>query len=130
RALADTHLTLPALRAGPLPLPPEGRRGVNGKPLGGAGPGERGEALLRRHPVGHRLFGVFVAQLVEAEMTARDNFEAARQRVLVTTEQPRHLAGRFQMALGMGSEAKPGPMNRTMLADAGQHVLQRPPLGD
>src|SRR5258708_7320044 len=27
RAFADTHLTLPALRAGPLPLPPEGRRG-------------------------------------------------------------------------------------------------------
>ena len=28
RALADTHLTLPRLRRGPLPLPPEGRRGV------------------------------------------------------------------------------------------------------
>src|SRR5258705_3465992 len=68
RALADTHLTLPALRAGPLPLPPEGRRGVNGKPLGGAGPGEGGEALLRRHAVRDRLLGVFVAQFVEAGM--------------------------------------------------------------
>jgi len=29
RALASiAHLTLPALRAGPLPLPPEGRRGA------------------------------------------------------------------------------------------------------
>src|SRR5215207_5073624 len=27
RALADAHLTLPRLRRGPLPLPPEGRRG-------------------------------------------------------------------------------------------------------
>src|SRR6266851_5297381 len=27
RAVADTHLTLPRLRRGPLPLPPEGRRG-------------------------------------------------------------------------------------------------------
>src|SRR5947207_11630089 len=27
RALADTHLTLPSLRDGPLPLRPEGRRG-------------------------------------------------------------------------------------------------------
>src|SRR6266851_1574853 len=27
RALAGTHLTLPRLRRGPLPLPPEGRRG-------------------------------------------------------------------------------------------------------
>jgi S-adenosylmethionine:tRNA ribosyltransferase-isomerase len=30
RALADTHLTLPLLRNGPLPLPPEGRRGAKG----------------------------------------------------------------------------------------------------
>ena len=29
KALASSHLTLPALRAGPLPLPPEGRRGAN-----------------------------------------------------------------------------------------------------
>src|SRR6267143_2809817 len=28
RALANAHLTLPSLRGGPLPLPPEGRRGV------------------------------------------------------------------------------------------------------
>src|SRR5438132_124215 len=28
RALANTHLTLPRLRRGPLPLPPEGRRGL------------------------------------------------------------------------------------------------------
>ncbi len=78
------------------------RVGNRGKPLGGAGPGERGEALLRRHAVGDRLLGVFVAQFVEAEMAACDNFE----------------------------EAKPGLGDRTMLADAGQHVLQRPPLGD
>src|SRR5260370_39504475 len=28
RAVAETHLTLPSLRDGPLPLPPEGRRGI------------------------------------------------------------------------------------------------------
>jgi len=28
RAPADTHLTLPRLRRGPLPLPPKGRRGA------------------------------------------------------------------------------------------------------
>src|SRR5206468_4193221 len=31
-ALADTHLTLPALRVGPLPLPAEERRGDNSAP--------------------------------------------------------------------------------------------------
>src|SRR5713101_5375161 len=31
--LADTHLTLPALRAGPLPLPPKGRRGARCGPF-------------------------------------------------------------------------------------------------
>jgi hypothetical protein len=29
RALVDTHLTLPSLRDGPLPLPPKGRRGIS-----------------------------------------------------------------------------------------------------
>src|SRR6185369_14166661 len=29
RARADTHLTLPRLRRGPLPLPPTGRRGIS-----------------------------------------------------------------------------------------------------
>src|SRR5436309_10466929 len=29
RTLADTHLTLPSLRDGPLPLRPEGRRGIS-----------------------------------------------------------------------------------------------------
>ena len=30
KALAGTHLTLPSLRAGPLPLPPKRRRGEKG----------------------------------------------------------------------------------------------------
>src|SRR5712692_11531731 len=34
RALAGTHLTLPRLRRGPLPLPPEGRRGKCGPASG------------------------------------------------------------------------------------------------
>ena len=34
------------------------------------------------------------------------------------------------MALGIGGEAKPGLGDRAVLADAGQHILQRPPLGD
>ncbi len=38
-ALASTHLTLPSLRDGPLPLPPEGRRGAAFRLLRGRGLG-------------------------------------------------------------------------------------------
>jgi triphosphatase len=37
-ALADTHLTLPPLRDGPLPLPPKGRRGQERTAAGAAAP--------------------------------------------------------------------------------------------
>ena len=52
------------------------------------------------------------------------------ERVGIAAEEPRHLGGRFQMALGIGDEAKAGLVDGAMLADAGQHILQRPPLGD
>ena len=105
------------------------------KALGGALPGQFGEALLRGQ-AGHlafwgdRLLGVFVAQFVEAEPAAPDDLDAAGERVLVAAEEARHLRGRLQVALGMGGEAKPGLIDRAMRADAGQHILQRPPLGD
>src|SRR4051794_16338657 len=74
--------------------------GAAAEPLDGAGPGEGGEALLRGHAVGNGFVGVFVAQLVEAEMSALDDFQAARQRLGIVAEQARHLGGRLQMALG------------------------------
>src|SRR5438128_4192829 len=98
-ALADAHLTLPALRAGPLPLRPEGRRGINGEALGGTLPSELRQALLRRHAIGDRLLGIFVAQFVEAETAALDDVRAAGERRFVAAEQPHHLRGRLQMAL-------------------------------
>jgi len=65
------------------------------KPFGGTLPGELGQALLRRHPLRDRLLGIFVAQFVEAEPTALDDFETALDCVLVAAEQPRHLLGRL-----------------------------------
>ena len=46
----------------------------------------------------------------------------------MVAEQPDHLGRRLQMALGVGGKAKTGFVDRAVLADAGQHVLQRPPL--
>src|SRR5947207_2197264 len=95
RALADTHLTLPRLGRGPLPLPPEGRRGFADKPLAGAGPGQLGKVLLRRETRGNRFLGVFVAQFVEAEAAAPGNLQRALECIPVAAEQPRHLRRRL-----------------------------------
>ena len=92
-------------------------------------PGQLGQALLRGLPFRDRLLGIFVTQLVEAEAAALDDFEAALDRVLMAAKQPRHLLRRLQMALGIGGEAIAGFGNRAAFADAGQHILQRPPLG-
>jgi hypothetical protein len=43
-------------------------------------------------------------------------------------EQALHFIGRFQMPLGIGQQAKTCFLDRDMLADAGEDVLQRPPL--
>jgi hypothetical protein len=78
------------------------KRSLEGRNLSLAGeflkrpfPGQLGEALLRRHAGGHRDFGVFVSQLVEAEPAALDNLEARRQRAFVAAEQPGHLDRRL-----------------------------------
>ena len=92
-------------------------------------PGELDEALLRRLPFRNRLLGIFVAQLVEAEAAALDDFEAALDGVHPAAKEPRHLLRRFQMALGIGRETIARFSDRAAFADAGQHVLQRAPLG-
>ncbi len=100
------------------------------EPCGRAGPGKLGQALLRGAAVRGGFVRVFVAQFVEAEPAAPGDFQAAGDRVFMAAEQPRHLRRRFQMALGVGGEAKAGVVDRAAGADAGQHILQRPPLGN
>ncbi len=95
----------------------------------GADPGEAFQFLLPRAPFGHRLDRIFVAQLVEREADARGDLDAARDGFGMIAEQPRHLGRRFQMPLGIGEQAEPGLVERHMLADAGEHVLERPALG-
>ncbi len=46
-----------------------------------------------------------------------------------SAEQPRHLGGRLQVALGIGFEQPAGLVDRHVLADAGDDVLQRAALG-
>src|SRR6516164_10588809 len=104
-------------------LDPRFRGGDGTKSFPSPLPGELGEALLWRLPFGDRLFGVFVAQLVEIEPAALWNFEAALDRVLMAAKQPRHLLRQFQMTLGIGGETIAGFCDRAAFADAGQHIL-------
>ncbi len=99
------------------------------KALSSALPRKFFEVLLWRTAVRDHLLGVFIAQFVEAEVAAFDDFEAALDRILTAAKQPRHLLRPFQMALGIGGEAIAGLPDRASFADTGQHVLQRAPLG-
>src|SRR5205085_11798383 len=100
-----------------------------GEFLGGALPSQFGQPLLGGEAGRHRLLGIFVAQFVEAEPAARDDFERAGQRVLIAAEQSRHFRRRLQMTLGMRGEAETGLRARAMLAEAGPDLPQGPPLG-
>jgi hypothetical protein len=93
------------------------------KPLGGALPSELCQTLLRRHPLRNRLLGIFVAQLVEAEAAAFDDFEGALDRILAAAKEARHFLGKFQVTLGIGGEAIAGFADRAAFSDTRQHVL-------
>ncbi len=96
---------------------------------GGALPGQLLEVLLHAHARGRRIDRVVVAQLVQGKAAGVDDLEAARERFRMAAEQAQDLGRRLQVALGIRFEAEARLVDRAMLADAGQHVLQRPALG-
>ena len=84
--------------------------------------------LLRRAAGGHRLVGILVGQLVEAEGAEFHDLQGAGHGILVAPEEPRHLGPALEVALGIGGEAPAGLRHGDARADRGQHVLQRPAL--
>ncbi len=87
------------------------------------------EVALRGLAGRHRLVGIVVLDVAEREADAVHETDGLGERFGRVAEQMRHLAGRFQMALGIGFEPVAGGVERDMLADAGDDVLQRTPLG-
>jgi len=81
--------------------------------------------LARRH----RLIRVFVLQLREVEADPVGDLQRPLQGARPAGEQARHLGGRLEMPLGVGFQPKTRLLDRTALADAGEHVLQGPPFG-
>ena len=94
-----------------------------------AGLGEGFERRLRRGVAGAQFFRVAVGELVEAEGDPVEEAHRLFQRVGRLGEQARHLFRPFEMALGIGLGQQPGRRERRLLADAGDDVGERPPLG-
>jgi hypothetical protein len=94
-----------------------------------AGLGESFERFLRRGVALAQFFGVAVGELVEAEGDPVEEADRLFHRVGRLGEQARHLFRPFEMALGVGLGQKPGRRERRLLADAGDDVGERPPLG-
>ena len=94
------------------------RRALPGQPL---------QRLLRRQAGRHRLARILIGQLVEREAAALGDLQRAREGFGIAAEQPRHLLGRLQVAIGMALAAEAGVVDGAAMADAGDHVLQDAP---
>ena len=94
-----------------------------------AGLGEGFERRLRRRVARAQFFRVAVGELVEAEGDPVEEADRLFHRVGRLDEQARHLFRPFEMALGIGLGQQPGRRERRLLADAGDDVGERPPLG-
>ena len=87
------------------------------------------QVLLRGPARRHRLVGIAVLELIERERDTAREAHGLHDRLRRIAEQPRHLAGGFQVALGIGLQPPARPVDRGLLADAGQHILQGAPFG-
>ncbi len=101
-----------------------------GEVAAGALPGELGEVLSGGLIGRAELFGIFVAEFVEAEGAAVGDFDGSRDGVGMCGEQSGHLLGRFEVALAVGKEALAGVGDGALLANAGEDVLEEAALGD
>ncbi len=85
----------------------------------GAFPCEGVERGLRRRETLAQLFRIAMGQFVEAEGEAVEEADRLLDRRRRLGEQPRHLAGRFQAALGVGLDEAPSGFERHPFTDAG-----------
>ena len=108
------HLVGDAVRDNARPRPPRSRSS---------------RCCLRGLARRHRLVGIFVFQLVEREGASARAISTLRRRASWPANSRAISAGGFEMALGIGLEARAGLGDRAFLADAGEHVLQGAAVG-
>ena len=73
---------------------------------------------------------IFVTQLIEIEFAPLGYLDPARDCLRVVGKQPMHLLRGFEISLAILKQAITGLLNRAAMADAGEHILQSPSLGD
>ncbi|GBF26178.1 hypothetical protein MnTg02_01215 [bacterium MnTg02] len=94
-----------------------------------ARPGKVLQMLLRRLTFGHRFVGIFVNKLIKGKGAGLGNLDRAGESIFESLKEASHLRRTLQMPLPIGLKAKPRLTDRTFLANAGQHVLERFALG-
>ena len=73
---------------------------------------------------------ILVRQFVEAEPAAVGDRDATRDGLGPEPEQPRHLFGRLEVAIGVALAPEPDVVDDDAFADAGDDVLQDAATGD
>ena len=81
--------------------------------------------LLRGLARRHRLVRILVFELIERKADATGKAHGFRDRLRQVAKQPRHFVRRLEIALGIGLEPPADGVDGGLLADAGEHILQR-----
>ena len=87
---------------------------------------EKGDLGLTRR---HGIAGKPVAEILHRELQAIRQIQRGVQGVGQVGEEPCHLDGRLEIALGIEREPTPGLPERHVLANRGEHVEERPLFG-
>ena len=95
---------------------------------GGAGPTQFRQIRCRRFACGHNLIRVFVAQLIKRERAAFRDLDRSSQRGRKVAEQVVHVFRRLDESFTVGEETESRVLNRTAVANASEHILERLPV--
>ena len=94
-----------------------------------AGPGQVFQMLLRGLARRHRLVRILISELVEREADAAGKAHGFRDCLRIIAKQPRHFMRRLEVAFGIGLQPPADGVDRGLLANAGEHILQRTARG-
>ena len=82
------------------------------------------QRLLRRQAGDRGFVGILIGQLVQRKPAALCDLDRAGERLGMAAEQPRHLIRGFQVAIGMPLAAETGVVDRNVVPNAGDDILQ------